>query len=244
MSVSKKERRNKTLKKQHTIPAPLALSASVGAWGHRNRKGEVTIMGAGAGSPPSQGATHPTWLHTVLKKRNLLMVRLEKTFLPEPSTAPSHNNLEPLPAQGQSALLPAKGKLASLGRWPGSTLWASQGAPEGRGQAGQPAGAAQLPFEYPFMPLLPTQAANTLASCPPKTLIPPCGWAKQQGLLPGIPVLVIHSPYHSTLSPHLPALPCQTGGTPLPFFLQPLLHSLAPKVLKHRLQEGPALSPH
>lgn len=46
--MSKKDRRNETLKKQHTIPVPLFPSPSVGAWGHRNRKGEVTTTGAGA----------------------------------------------------------------------------------------------------------------------------------------------------------------------------------------------------
>lgn len=45
--MSKKETRNETLKKQHTIPAPLFPSPSVGAWGHRNRKGQVTTMGVG-----------------------------------------------------------------------------------------------------------------------------------------------------------------------------------------------------
>lgn len=138
---ARKREENKTLKKQHTIPAPLVQSASVGAWGHRNTKGEVTTMGAGAGSPLSQRATHPTGLHTVLRKKNLPMVRLEKIFLPEPSAVPSHNTPEPPLSQGQSALLPAKGKLTLPGRWPGSTPWVSQGAPEGWGQAGQPAGA-------------------------------------------------------------------------------------------------------
>lgn len=42
------------------------------------------------------------------------MVRLEKTFLPEPSNASNHSNLEYPLVQGQSALLP-EGKLASLG---------------------------------------------------------------------------------------------------------------------------------
>lgn len=50
----------------------------------------------------------------ILKKRNLPMVRLEKTFLPEPSNASNHSNLEYPLVQGQSALLP-EGKLASLG---------------------------------------------------------------------------------------------------------------------------------
>lgn len=58
---------------------------------------------------------HPTWLPIILKKRNLPMVRVEKTFLPEPSNASSHSNLEYPLVQEQSALLPAEGKLASLG---------------------------------------------------------------------------------------------------------------------------------
>lgn len=44
------------------------------------------------------------------------MVRLEKTFLPESSNASSHSNLEYPLVQGQNALLPAEGKLVSLGR--------------------------------------------------------------------------------------------------------------------------------
>lgn len=162
-SASKKDRINETLKKQHTIPAPLAPSASVDAWRHRNRKGEITTTGAGAGAPLTQGAMHPIWLHTILRKRNLLTVRLEKTLLPDPSTAPRHNTPKPPPAQEQSALLPAKVKLASLGRWPGSTPWASQGAPEGQDWAEQPARAAQPPCEFPFHAF---QTANTLASHP------------------------------------------------------------------------------
>lgn len=130
------------------------------------------------------------------------MVRLEKTFLLDPSTTPSHNAPDPPSAQEQSALLPAKGKLRSLKRWPGSTPRVSQGAPEGLSQAGQPARAAWLPSELPFMPSLPTQAAKTLASHFPKMLIAPHGWAKQQGILPGIPVLKIAFLQLCCPSPH------------------------------------------
>lgn len=59
---------------------------------------------------------HPTWLPIILRKRNLPMVRLEKTFLPEPSNTSSYSNLEYPLVQGQNALLPAEVKLASLGR--------------------------------------------------------------------------------------------------------------------------------
>ena len=58
-------------------------------------------MGAGAGSPLLRAAMCSTGLHTVLRKRNLPTVRLEKTFLPEPSAAPGHNTLYPCWPRGR-----------------------------------------------------------------------------------------------------------------------------------------------
>lgn len=99
--MSKKETRNETLKKQHTIPAPLFPSPSVGAWGHRNRKGQVTTTGVG--DEFSFAGNYATWLHIILKKRNLPMVRLEKTFLPEPPTMPQVTIPQPGIATGPGA---------------------------------------------------------------------------------------------------------------------------------------------
>lgn len=111
------------------------------------------------------GKLHSAGIHAVLKKRNLPTVRLEQTFLPEPSVTPSHKSPEPQLLQEHSAWLSAKKKLALLGRWPGSTHgWGSQGAPEDRNRWDSLPGLPSCHLSSLSVHLLPTLKKPTCIS--------------------------------------------------------------------------------
>lgn len=116
-------------------------------YNHRSRRWVSSI----AGSYAPNRAPH------VLRKRNLLMVRLERNLLPEPTAPLSHNNLEPpqLCCQLKAS-------------WPGSTLWAPRKLLRDKARQDSLPGLPSCHLSSPSMPLCPTQATNMLAFHPPK----------------------------------------------------------------------------